>query len=334
MNEYTNAWPEPGVSPQPYAALRSREKRLLKRQSIRAGLCVIAFLVMEYALSAALVRSQTLYGLYQQNDVVRELIEMVYYLVCMLVPFLIAYATMQPEDKNTLTLFQAPASRLTAVTAVAAGFLVCNAANYLTNILLSFLEDAGVSVGGGTYDTPQTATQLVYSILLIGVLPAFVEEFALRGVVMQPLRRCGDRFAIVMSAFVFALMHGNLSQFVFAFVVGLAIGYFVVATGSVWVGVAIHMLNNLYSVVLNFLLEVRPTAAEKFYDLEMSVTLVVGIICTAVFLTVCRRTKLQKPTGVLTVGEKTAAYIFTLPMVAAVILLVVETVRLISFEGS
>jgi hypothetical protein len=107
-----------------------------------------------------------------------------------------------------------------------------------------------------------------------------------------------------------------------------------VATGSIWIGVAIHMLNNLYSVVLNYLLEVRPTAAETFYNLEISVTLVVGVLCLVLFLTVCRRNKLQTPTGVLTGGEKAAAYIFTVPMVVSIVWLVVKTVQLISFGGA
>ncbi len=333
MDEHTNAWEGHGAPTHLFGELRDRERRSLKRQSRRAGLCVIAFLLLEYALSRILISSPALYGLYLQNEAAHELIEMFFYLLCMLTPFLAAYLTMPAQDRDLLTLFGKPSSKPAAVTAVAAGFLVCNAANYVTNILLSFLEDAGFSIGGGTYDTPQSAVQLVYSVLTVGLLPAFVEEFALRGVVMQPLRKYGDRFAILMSAFVFALMHGNFSQFTFAFPVGAAIGYFVVATGSVWVGVAIHMLNNLYSVVLNYLLDVRPTAAESFYNIELSVTLVAGIVSIALFLTVCRRNRLQRPTGVLTGGEKTAAYLFTLPMIVSIVLLVVETVRLISFEG-
>ena len=105
-------------------------------------------------------------------------------------------------------------------------------------------------------------------------------------------------------------------------------------TGSVWVGVAIHMLNNIESVVLNYLLETRPTAAEKFYDIEMSVLLVFGVLSFVLFMTICTRNRLQKDTGVLTAGEKTAAYVFTLPMVIAVIALVVETVRQIRFLGT
>ena len=333
MDEYTNAW-EAQTPTHLYGELREKEKRSLKRQSVRAGLCVFAFLALEFILSRLLLASPALYGLYLQNDTACELIEMFFYLICMLLPFAVAYATMPQADKDMLTLFGKPVSKLSAVTAVVSGFLICSVTNYVTNYLLILLEDNGIFVDGGTYDSPQTPVQFIFSLLTIGLLPAFVEEFALRGVVMQPLRRHGDRFAILMSAFVFALMHGNLSQFVFAFFVGASIGYFFLATCSFWVGVAIHMLNNLYSVVLNYLLEVRPTAAERFYNLEISVTLVGGVICAALFLAFCRKNKLQKSSGVLTGGEKTAAYIFTIPMIASIVWLIVETVQLISFEGS
>ena len=193
MDEYTNAWDNGASGAHMYGVLRDRERRSLKRQSIRAGICVAAFLLLQRGLSRLLFSSSTLYGLYLNSETAHELIEMFFYLLCMLVPFVIAHLTMRQEDRDTLTLFQAPASKLTAVTAVVLGFLVCNAANYLTSLLLSALEDAGVFADGGTYDSPTTAVQLVYSILTIGLLPAFVEEFALRGIVMQPLRRHGDK---------------------------------------------------------------------------------------------------------------------------------------------
>ena len=335
MNEpfYTSPQPEPEHPAHAYFARRDEEKRSLKRQSIRAGICAIAFLLLEHVLSFLLVGSP-LFALYEQSETANGIIEMFFYLLCMFCPFAVAYCLMRQEDRQMLTLFEKPTSKPAAAAAVVAGLLICSGANYLTNILISLMENAGISVDGGVYDTPTTGVSLVYSLLTIGILPAFVEEFALRGIVMQPLRRHGDRFAIVMSACVFGLLHGNLSQFLFAFIVGLAIGFFVVETGSVWVGVAIHMLNNVESVVLNYLLETRPTAAERFYDIEMSILLVFGALCFVLFMTICTRNRLQKDTGVLTAGEKTAAYVFTLPMVIAVIALVVETVWQIHFLGT
>ena len=71
----------------------------------------------------------------------------------------------------------------------------------------------------------------------------------MRGVVMQPLRKYGDWFAILTSAFVFALMHGNLVQAPFAFIAGIGLGYAVIASGSLWTGILVHLLNNSISVI-------------------------------------------------------------------------------------
>ena len=73
----------------------------------------------------------------------------------------------------------------------------------------------------------------------------------MRGVVMQPLRKFGDRFAIVASAVLFAILHGNMVQIPFAFVAGLALGYFAIVTNSIWTSVVIHSLNNLSAVIIS-----------------------------------------------------------------------------------
>ena len=54
----------------------------------------------------------------------------------------------------------------------------------------------------------------------------------------------GKRMAIVGSAFLFALFHGNILQTPFAFLVGLVLGY-VAAEYSVAWAMVLHMVNNL-----------------------------------------------------------------------------------------
>ena len=82
-------------------------------------------------------------------------------------------------------------------------------------------------------------------------LPALVEEFTYRGVVLGSLRPFGDRFAIVVSALLFGLLHRNMVQFPNAFLLGAALGYFMVKTNSIWTSMAIHFLNNLLVVLLS-----------------------------------------------------------------------------------
>lgn len=48
--------------------------------------------------------------------------------------------------------------------------------------------------------------------LAVAVLPPVLEEIFFRGALMQSLREFGDGFALLFSALLFALMHGNLVQ--------------------------------------------------------------------------------------------------------------------------
>ena len=72
----------------------------------------------------------------------------------------------------------------------------------------------------------------------------------MRGVVLQSLRRYGERYALVVSSLIFALMHGNMTQAPFAFMLGLVIGRIVLETESMWTGILIHVINNSYAVLM------------------------------------------------------------------------------------
>lgn len=67
-------------------------------------------------------------------------------------------------------------------------------------------------------------------IALIGtaIVPAICEEFAMRCCCVQLLRKYGNGFAVLSISIVFGLLHGNVIQFVFAFLVGLILGYITV----------------------------------------------------------------------------------------------------------
>ena len=83
------------------------------------------------------------------------------------------------------------------------------------------------------------------------ILPAIVEELVFRGAIMQSLRRFGDTFALLVSSLLFGLVHGNLVQAPMAFITGLAIGYFVLRTGSLRTGTLVHLINNALATVLS-----------------------------------------------------------------------------------
>ncbi len=120
------------------------------------------------------------------------------------------------------------------------------------------------------YSTDILDMSMPLAVFTIAILPPFCEELAFRGVVYGGYRRdCRPFGAIFMSAFLFGIMHGNINQFAYAFVIGIAMALIVEATGSIWPSILIHFLINVRSVLGMFLLDHIQEGVFEDY-LEMS----------------------------------------------------------------
>ncbi|MDZ7620181.1 MAG: ABC transporter permease subunit/CPBP intramembrane protease [Patescibacteria group bacterium] len=82
-------------------------------------------------------------------------------------------------------------------------------------------------------------------VAVIALVPAVCEELAFRGFILSGfMRSCGKWRAIVYTAVLFGLAHGILQQSLIACLVGVAIGFITVQSGSLWPAVVYHLLNN------------------------------------------------------------------------------------------
>lgn len=91
--------------------------------------------------------------------------------------------------------------------------------------------------------------ELIFKLLTIAVLPALLEEFAFRGMLLGVLRKFGNWSAIIITALIFAISHGNFIQIPFALIFGIAAGVVVVITDSLWPVIIAHFINNALAVV-------------------------------------------------------------------------------------
>ena len=80
--------------------------------------------------------------------------------------------------------------------------------------------------------------------LYASVLAPLWEEILFRGYVLRTLRPYGKRFAILGSALLFGIFHGNLLQTPYAVLMGLVLGYLTVEYSIYW-AVLLHLFNNL-----------------------------------------------------------------------------------------
>ncbi|MEJ5921553.1 type II CAAX prenyl endopeptidase Rce1 family protein [Bifidobacterium thermophilum] len=106
---------------------------------------------------------------------------------------------------------------------------------------------------GGT-DTLESAlehTDYLSLFLLTCVCAPIFEEWIFRKEIISRTRKYGEKTAIVVSALCFGLFHGNIRQFVYAFGLGLILGYIYVRTSKLWYTMLMHALVNLNGGIIS-----------------------------------------------------------------------------------
>ncbi len=181
------------------------------------------------------------------SDAVNELFTIFLYLAAFLLPYLV-YAHMVRFPYREIPHDPPYPPVLFACTGVALG--VSLAGSVLTAMVASVFALFGLFSPPIPMHLPADSFAAFLFVINTVILPAFLEEFVNRGIILGSLRRFGDRLAVVVSAALFALLHRNMTQIPHAFLMGLALGFFVVKTHSLWTGIFIHLMNNLIVLLL------------------------------------------------------------------------------------
>ena len=100
--------------------------------------------------------------------------------------------------------------------------------------VIGLLTDAFLYAMGQVSEPIALQNGVVYSFIKTVCLAALVEEILFRGVVLHAFSDRSDNARIVISATTFALMHGNIRQFFYAFATGLVIATFAIITDSLF----------------------------------------------------------------------------------------------------
>ena len=117
--------------------------------------------------------------------------------------------------------------------------------------------------------------------LYLAFLAPLAEELLFRGLVLRVLAPAGKQFAVLASALLFALLHGNVVQIPFAFLVGLVLGYVTVEYSVVW-AIVLHVFNNfVLSDLLNRLNGLVPGLGDTVF-LAALVLAVIGAVVSLI----------------------------------------------------
>lgn len=97
-----------------------------------------------------------------------------------------------------------------------------------------------------TFATDSTSNFLSKIILIVtlAVTPAIFEELFFRKAIIDFLSPYGKKMALLISALLFGIIHMNLSQGLFAFIIGLIFGGIYLYTNDIKLTMLIHLINN------------------------------------------------------------------------------------------
>lgn len=150
-------------------------------------------------------------------------------------------------------------------------------------VIAQLLSDLGLAgADAGEMTEYMTNVSLWASILFTVILGPMVEELFYRKLIMDRILGFGELPAILLSAAMFALAHGNLAQFFYAFGLGVLWGYVYAKTGRIGYTISMHM-------IFNFLGGVVPTKLPDIFSALYGLAMVVCFLMIPVLLIPARK---------------------------------------------
>ncbi|MBQ7756036.1 MAG: CPBP family intramembrane metalloprotease [Oscillospiraceae bacterium] len=151
--------------------------------------------------------------------------------------------------------------------------------NYVFTMIISIITmlfaNQGIIIPEADFSVDKTTFIAGFSMFIyMVVLAPIIEEIVYRGFILKLISPYGKTVSVILSAFIFGFMHGNLSQFVTAFVTGIVFSAVAVKTGSILPTIVMHMMNN----AINFIAIVG-----EDYSLDVCLT-VYSVLFTCILL--------------------------------------------------
>lgn len=142
---------------------------------------------------------------------------------------------------------------------------MCYALLIVSNLIGTWLTDAIGILQGKSIANPVEQVVLdmslpVMCVVTVVAAPIF-EELFFRKFLIDRTVQYGELLSAVLSGFMFGLFHGNLSQFPYAFALGVFFAFVYIRTGHIGYSIALH-------AAINFLGSIAGSILLKDIDLE------------------------------------------------------------------
>lgn len=302
---------------------KETNKKQLKKLSLIIGISCLIMIGFTFVWASAFSYILKFFGFNSdeilkaiKDPYVTQTLQVVLSTLMFTVPFIVVFKISGYRISDTVVLSKPKKENVGPLILIGIGF--CAFANISVSIAGSLFESFGIDYNVDFGDRPKGITGFLLSFIATAIIPALVEEFACRGLILGSLKKYGEYFAILASAVIFGLMHGNFQQIPFAFTVGLILGYITVKSGSLWIACLVHSLNNCVSVAMEYIFsEFSVKVQNLIYNSYLMFALLAAIVGLCwLFKRDDNALRLKKCDDILTEKEKHKIF-FTSPLIIA-----------------
>lgn len=216
--------------------------RTARRTFLRLGLALFVMVALQYALG---------YGLsYLSARFFPEFAatEAYYWLSHCVIMYLIsmpaAWLILRPAPKVKLGNGGVKLGGYGLFAAVLISIGLMQLGNYVGNFVNNTISIISGRASYSGLDSTLMESNPLVVLLVVVVIGPVAEELIFRRLLIDRLAVFGAPTAAVMSALIFALVHGNLQQYFYAFALGLFFAFIYLRTGNIKNSIILHMIMN------------------------------------------------------------------------------------------
>lgn len=307
------------------------EKDKIKRVSRAVGISFLVFYGIMWLLNIGAVFIARIFApsFKDSIDILSEpallqVQQIIFSLAVFTLPFILIFKLHKYRISDLLS-FEAPKGKKSLYLFLI-GISFCSFANIAASLGERIFDRAGINYEVDFGDNPEGVFGFLLSLIATAIVPALVEEFACRGILLGALKKYGEAFAIITSSTLFGLMHSNFEQIPFAFLVGLVLGYITIKSGSIWIAVAVHFFNNSISIIYTYLLSGISGAAQNIsYTVFLILCLIVGLFAITKITAEKDIFKFSEDTSVTNLSTRLKWFFLSVPVIIYISLCLLQS---------
>lgn len=227
------------------AAYETTDLSMARSAFSRLGIAMFVMLIVTYGIQ---ILVGVVAGIAHIRDTVMLLVLSYVPMYCIAFPA--AYMIIRTVPKHPLEQQSVGAGRYLRMLVIC--FFLMYGGNLFGNLVNTAISDMlGISISDPVESLVMSDIPMQALFVLTVILAPVFEELFFRKLLIDRMAVYGQGTAVITTAMMFGLFHGNLSQFFYAMALGLVFGYIYVKTGKLRYTICLHMFINLWGGVIS-----------------------------------------------------------------------------------